>query len=240
MLSRSTIHEDLDIHHLRPIDDYVLIEVLKKEKTAGGIILPKGENDSNCIGRVIASSGTTHNKCTGRQRDYHIYPGDVVLCMGYMGEKVQTIHGDDSTKLYKLVREHGIWAKLHLDYNESETLKIKAVDLRYDHMLVKPDEEEMTRGGLLYLPFGNRESKVRVGTISQVGPGRYMEKLDKNLPMELKSGDQVIFMRYAGAELIVAGEQYRLVCEDDIYAIMESGEPTLSLRGETWPNRDGS
>ena len=241
MLSRSTIHEDLDIRSLRPIDDYVLIEVLKKEKTEGGIILPKGENDSNCIGLVIASSITTHNKCTGRKRDYNINPGDVVLCMAYMGEKVQTIHGDDNTKVYKLVREHGIWAKLHLDYKESTTLKIKAVDLRYDHMLVKPDEEAMTRSGTLYLPSGgNRESKVRVGTVIQAGPGRYMEKLDKSFPMELKIRDRVIFMRYAGAELTVAGELYRLVCEDDVYAIMESGEPTLSLRGESWPNHVGS
>jgi len=221
MMSRSTINEDLDVRLLRPIDDYVLINVLKKEKTAGGIILPKGENDSNCIGNVISSSECTFNKHTGSRRRYNINPGDVVLCMSYMGEKLQTIHGDDATKEYKLVREHGIWAKLHLDYKAIDVLTIKAVDLRYDHMLVEPDEEMMTRSGTLYLPSGgNRESKVRLGTIIQTGPGRYIEQLDKHLSMELRPQDHVIFMRYAGAELVVAGKKYRLVCEDDIYAII--------------------
>jgi chaperonin GroES len=86
-----------------------------------------------------------------------------------------------------------------------------------DRVVVKPLEEtEQMRGGL-YIPDTAKE-KPQQGEIVAVGPGRY-EK-DKRVPPEVKVGDKVLYGKYSGTEVTIDGEQYLILRESDVLAIV--------------------
>ena len=86
-----------------------------------------------------------------------------------------------------------------------------------DRVAIRPLEEtEQMRGGL-YIPDTAKE-KPQQGEIIAVGPGRY-EK-DKRVPMEVKVGDKVLYGKYSGTEVTVDGEQYLILRESDVLAII--------------------
>ncbi|MBX6332296.1 MAG: co-chaperone GroES [Gemmatimonadaceae bacterium] len=86
-----------------------------------------------------------------------------------------------------------------------------------DRVVVKPLEEtEQMRGGL-YIPDTAKE-KPQQGEIVAVGPGRY-EK-DKRVPMDLKVGDKVLYGKYSGTEVTIEGEQYLILRESDVLAVV--------------------
>ncbi|UFP93780.1 co-chaperone GroES [Gloeobacter morelensis] len=88
-----------------------------------------------------------------------------------------------------------------------------------DRVLVKVlAQEEKTAGGIL-LPDTAKE-KPQVGEVTAVGEGRITDKGDR-LPLEVKVGDKVLYAKYAGTELKVAGEEYILLAEKDILAITQ-------------------
>jgi chaperonin GroES len=86
-----------------------------------------------------------------------------------------------------------------------------------DRVVVKSLEEtEQMRGGL-YIPDTAKE-KPQQGEIIAVGPGRY-EK-DKKVPMELKVGDKVLYGKYSGSEVTIDNEQYLILRESDVLAVI--------------------
>ncbi|HEY9450060.1 MAG TPA: co-chaperone GroES [Gemmatimonadaceae bacterium] len=86
-----------------------------------------------------------------------------------------------------------------------------------DRVVVKPlEESEQMRGGL-YIPDTAKE-KPQQGEIVAVGPGRY-EK-DKRVPMDVKVGDKVLYGKYSGTEVTLDGEQYLILKESDVLAIV--------------------
>jgi chaperonin GroES len=86
-----------------------------------------------------------------------------------------------------------------------------------DRVVVRALEDtEQMRGGL-YIPDTAKE-KPQQGEIISVGPGRY-EK-DKRVPMEVKVGDKVLDGKYSGTEVTVDGEQYLILRESDVLAII--------------------
>ena len=86
-----------------------------------------------------------------------------------------------------------------------------------DRVVIKPLEEtEQMRGGL-YIPDTAKE-KPQQGEIIAVGPGR-IEK-GQHVPMELKVGDRVLYGKYSGTEVTVADEQYLILRESDVLAII--------------------
>ncbi|MBW4697189.1 MAG: co-chaperone GroES [Aphanocapsa lilacina HA4352-LM1] len=88
-----------------------------------------------------------------------------------------------------------------------------------DRVLVKVlAQEEKTAGGIL-LPDTAKE-KPQVGEVTAVGEGRVTDKGER-LPLEVKVGDKVLYAKYAGTELKVAGEEYILLAEKDILAITQ-------------------
>ena len=88
-----------------------------------------------------------------------------------------------------------------------------------DKVLVKRLEaEEVTSGGIV-LPDTAKE-KPKQGEIIAVGDGPQI-KDGKRGASQVKKGDRVIFTSYAGTEVKVAGEEYLLMSEDDILAIVE-------------------
>jgi len=85
-----------------------------------------------------------------------------------------------------------------------------------DRVLVKPiDEEEVTKGGII-LPDTAKEKPQR-GKIIAVGPGR-LDDEGKRVPMEVKTGDKVLYDKYAGTEVKLDDEEYLILRESNIVA----------------------
>lgn len=87
-----------------------------------------------------------------------------------------------------------------------------------DRVIVKPSEsEEKTKSGIV-LPETAKE-KPQEGEVIAVGSGRYEE--GKRVPLEVKQGDKIIYSKYGGTEVKVDGEEYLILSERDILAIVK-------------------
>lgn len=87
-----------------------------------------------------------------------------------------------------------------------------------DRVVIKMVEnEETTKSGII-LSSGAKE-KPQVAEIIEVGPGGEVQ--GKSVKMYVKKGDRVIVSKYAGTEVKVDGEDYIIVKQDDILAIVE-------------------
>ena len=87
-----------------------------------------------------------------------------------------------------------------------------------DRVLIKMVEtEETTKSGII-LSAASKE-KPQVAEILEVGPGINTE--DKKVSMYVKKGDKVIVSKYAGTEVKYENEDYIIVKQDDILAIVE-------------------
>ena len=86
-----------------------------------------------------------------------------------------------------------------------------------DRVVVRPMEDAESMRGGLYIPDTAKE-KPQVGEIVAAGPGRY-EK-DKRVPMEVKVGDKVLYGKYSGTEVTLDNEQYLILRESDVLAIV--------------------
>ena len=96
--------------------------------------------------------------------------------------------------------------------------KTKLVPLG-DRVVVLPKQkEEMTKSGIV-LPDTIAE-KPQEGEIVAVGPGRVLENGTK-LPMELKVGQTVLYAKYAGTEFKQDDDEYLILREPDVLAIVK-------------------
>ena len=86
-----------------------------------------------------------------------------------------------------------------------------------DRVVVRALEETESMRGGLYIPDTAKE-KPQQGEIVAVGPGRF-EK-DKRVPMEVKVGDKVLYGKYSGTEVTIEGDQYLILRESDVLAII--------------------
>ena len=85
-----------------------------------------------------------------------------------------------------------------------------------DRILVKPlDREEVTRGGII-LPDTVKE-KPQEGEVVAVGPGRLTDE-GKRIPLELSTGDVVLYAKYGGTEVKEESEEYLILSERDVLA----------------------
>ncbi|HVZ67459.1 MAG TPA: co-chaperone GroES [Patescibacteria group bacterium] len=88
----------------------------------------------------------------------------------------------------------------------------------FNNVLVKPmDAEEKTAGGI-YLPETSKE-KPQVGLVMAVGDGEVTPKGDKHT-MTVKVGDKVMYKKWGGNEVKVGHEEWTIVEEKDILAII--------------------
>ncbi|GFE60230.1 co-chaperone GroES [Geobacter sp. AOG2] len=88
-----------------------------------------------------------------------------------------------------------------------------------DRILVKRVEEETKTAGGLFIPETAKEKPQR-GEIVAAGNGKKTED-GKVLPLDVKVGDKVLFGKYSGTEIKVDGEEYLIMREDDILAVVE-------------------
>jgi chaperonin GroES len=93
-------------------------------------------------------------------------------------------------------------------------LKVKPLA---DRVVIKAlEESEQMRGGL-YIPDTAKE-KPQQGEIVAVGQGRFED--GKRVEMELKVGDKVLYGKYSGTEVTVENEQYLILRESDVLAVV--------------------
>jgi len=87
-----------------------------------------------------------------------------------------------------------------------------------DRVIVKlVEEKEMKKGGII-IPDTAKE-RPQEGEVIAVGKGR-RDKAGTRVEMDLKSGDRVLFGKYAGNEITIDSEKYMVMKEDEIWAIV--------------------
>ncbi|QKG80694.1 co-chaperone GroES [Tenuifilum thalassicum] len=82
-----------------------------------------------------------------------------------------------------------------------------------DRVLVEPMEAEEKTSSGIYIPDTAKE-KPQKGTIIAVGPGT------KDITMEVKEGDVVLYGKYAGTEITIDGKDYLIMKQSDILAVI--------------------
>lgn len=103
----------------------------------------------------------------------------------------------------------------------SVSLSVSTVKPLGDRVFVKVSpSEEKTAGGIL-LPDTAKE-KPQVGEIAAVGPGKRSDDGVRQEP-EVKIGDKVLYSKYAGTDIKLGTEEYVLLSEKDILAIVDQG-----------------
>jgi len=88
-----------------------------------------------------------------------------------------------------------------------------------DKIVVKRLEAEAKTAGGIVLPDAAKE-KPKQGKVLSIGDGKMLEN-GKRAAFQVKEGDRVLFTSYAGNEVTVDGEEYLIMSEDDILAVME-------------------
>ena len=89
-----------------------------------------------------------------------------------------------------------------------------------NRVIVEPSEaEEVTAGGIV-LPDTAKE-KPQKGTVLAIGPGERDDD-GKYIPMDVKSGDIVLYAKYSGTEIKVDGKKLLILRESDLLAIVVS------------------
>ncbi|SEA43417.1 chaperonin GroES [Arachidicoccus rhizosphaerae] len=83
----------------------------------------------------------------------------------------------------------------------------------HDRVLIQPAAAETKSAGGIIIPDTAKEKPQR-GTVVAVGAGK------KDEPMTVKTGDTVLYGKYAGQELEFEGKQYLIMRESDIVAIL--------------------
>ena len=88
----------------------------------------------------------------------------------------------------------------------------------FDRVVIKSCEvEETTKSGLILT--GNAKEKPQMAEVIAVGPGGVVD--GKDVTMSVNVGDKVIYSKYAGNEVRLDGEEYIIVRQSDILAVVE-------------------
>lgn len=88
----------------------------------------------------------------------------------------------------------------------------------FDRVVIKSCEvEETTKSGLILT--GNAKEKPQMAEVIAVGPGGVVD--GKDVTMSVNVGDKVIYSKYAGNEVKLDGEEYIIVRQSDILAVVK-------------------
>jgi chaperonin GroES len=90
----------------------------------------------------------------------------------------------------------------------------------HDRIIVQRLEEEEQRVGGIIIPDTAKE-KPQQGKVIAAGKGKAKDD-GKVLPLDVKEGDTILFGKYSGQEIKIDGEEYLIMREDEVLAILES------------------
>lgn len=94
-------------------------------------------------------------------------------------------------------------------------MKIKPLGERV--VIKRLEAEEKTKSGIVLT--GTAKERPQEAEVVAVGPGSIVD--GNRVPMEVKVGDKVLYSKYAGTEVKVDGEEYTILKQEDILAIVE-------------------
>ena len=89
----------------------------------------------------------------------------------------------------------------------------------HDRILVQRTEEEEQKVGGIIIPDSAKE-KPQQGKVTAVGAGK-ADKDGKRIALDVKAGDVILFGKYSGQEVKVDGEDYLIMREDEVLAVVE-------------------
>ncbi|NLP02231.1 MAG: co-chaperone GroES [Fibrobacter sp.] len=87
-----------------------------------------------------------------------------------------------------------------------------------DRVVIRPLESEQKTAGGIIIPDAAKEKPIK-GEVVAVGPGKVTESGQK-VEMSLKKGDVVLYGKYSGTEISIEGEDYLIMKESDVLAIV--------------------
>ena len=89
-----------------------------------------------------------------------------------------------------------------------------------DRIVVRALDAEQTTASGLVIPDTAKE-KPQEGEVLAVGPGRFTEDGDKRVPLDISTGDVVVFSKYGGTEVKYDGQEYLILSARDVLAVIE-------------------
>ncbi|MBF8286896.1 MAG: groS [Candidatus Rokubacteria bacterium] len=89
----------------------------------------------------------------------------------------------------------------------------------HDRILIKRQEEKETRKGGIIIPDSAKE-KPQEGKVIAVGNGKVNDE-GKKIPLDVKTGDKILFGKYSGSEVTLDDVEYLILREEDILCILE-------------------
>ena len=95
----------------------------------------------------------------------------------------------------------------------------------HDRILVERLEEEEQKFGGIIIPDSAKE-KPQQGKVIAVGAGK-ADKDGKRIPLDVKDGDTILFGKYSGQEIKVDGNEYLIMREDEVLAIVVGKPETV-------------
>ena len=88
----------------------------------------------------------------------------------------------------------------------------------FDRIVIEPiDSEEKTKSGIVLL--AKDQEKPQMAKVVAVGPGGNVD--GKDVVMELKVGDKVLYSKYAGSEFKIDGKEVTIMRQSDVLAVIE-------------------
>ena len=88
-----------------------------------------------------------------------------------------------------------------------------------DRIVVRPSESEETTASGLVIPDTAKE-KPQQGEVLAVGPGRRADNTGELIPLDVKTGDTVVYSKYGGTEITVGGEDVLILSSRDVLAVV--------------------
>src|SRR6266487_6916681 len=92
----------------------------------------------------------------------------------------------------------------------------------HDRIIVQRLEEGEQKVGGIIIPDSAKE-KPQQGKVIAAGNGKSKDD-GKRVPLDVKTGDSILFGKYSGQEIKLDGDEYLLMREDDVLAVVEEGE----------------
>src|SRR4051794_8766743 len=102
-------------------------------------------------------------------------------------------------------------------------MEVLRMDIRplHDRIVVKRLEDKEVMQGGLYIPDSAKE-KPQEGQVVAVGNGKKTED-GKVIPLDVKAGDRILFGKYSGSDIKLDGNEYLIMREDEVLAVLEGG-----------------
>ena len=101
----------------------------------------------------------------------------------------------------------------------------------HDHVIVRRFAEGEQKSGRIIIPDSAKEKPQR-GEVIAAGSGK-IQKDGKRVPLDVKAGDMILFGKYTSQEVKLDGEEYLIMREDEVLAIIDGGATKRKDGGAT-------